>query len=290
MDRVTRCAITGASGYIGSHITSHLADQGMEIVELSRRAQPSYAHAQLVPFTLGDHLSPETLVGVDALVHCSYDFTVHTWDDIKRVNVDGSARLLESAARAGVRTVVVISTISAFAGCRSLYGRAKLLIEHETVRHGGYVIRPGLVYDDSAPRGIVGSLAAVIRRSPFVPLIGNGEQVLYPCHVDDLAHLVRVLLATRPIVPAPIVAASRGGMTFREILMAMGRAQGKYVRFIPIPYTPVLAGLKLAEAIGMRSRLRSDSLISLMNQDAHVDFSSLDATGLRFRGLMEAPS
>ncbi len=279
------CAITGANGYVGSCIASYLAARGWNIVELNRRDEAATPGARVAHFELGESPSRETFAGADTLIHCSYDFRVNSWEDIKRVNGDGAARLFAAAAEAGVRNIIVISTISAFEGCRSLYGRAKLLIEQDASRYGALCVRPGLVYDSGEPKGIVGALAGVINRSPIVPLIGSGNQVLYPCHADDLAMLIYTLAERHPAIPGPIVAASRTGMTFREILTQMARARRRQVMFVPVPDPPILALLRAAERLGVRTRLRADSLVSLLNQNPRVDFSGLDATGVVFRGL-----
>ncbi len=43
----------------------------------------------------------------------------------------------------------------------------------------------------------------------------------------------------------------------------------------PVPYNFVLFGLQILEKMGVKSRVYSDSLISLLNQDMQVDFSAL---------------
>jgi nucleoside-diphosphate-sugar epimerase len=284
-DKPLGCAITGASGYVGSRIAMYLMAQGANILELSRRPHSSPFGASRVPFQLGDDLRPQAIAGADVLIHCAYDFTVSSWADITRVNVDGTAKLLAGAATAQVPTTIIISTLSAFPGCKSLYGKAKLLIEQEAAKYGAYIIRPGLVYDNDAPQGMVGALARLIDRSPLVPLVGAGRQILYPCYADDLARLVMVLATRRPPVSQPILAACHDGLTFRQTLRALAVAKGRRVAFVPVPYPPILLALRVAEAIGVRTRLRSDSLVSLVNQDPHVDFSGLEATDMTFRGF-----
>jgi len=70
-----------------------------------------------------------------------------------RSTVEGSIRLLRMAKAAGVGRIVFISTISAFTGARSRYGRAKLQVESVCRELGGIILRPGLVFGDS-PGGV----------------------------------------------------------------------------------------------------------------------------------------
>jgi nucleoside-diphosphate-sugar epimerase len=238
---------------------------------------------RVVPFTLGQEPGLDAFEGADALIHCAYDFQASTWDEIKRTNVDGSLALLAAAHAARVPTIIFISTLSAFSGCRSMYGRAKLAVEEAAARFGVISIRPGLVFDGDRPRGMVGALARVLDISPIVPLIGNGNQILYPCHIDDLGQLVFHLCTTRQQITKPITAAAKSGTTFKQILSGMAAARRQRRIFVPVPYWSALAVLRCAESLGVKTRLRSDSLTSLVNQNPHVDFSELDATGIAFR-------
>ena len=79
---------------------------------------------------------------MSALVHCAYDFKPLRWDEIRAVNVEGARKLFPAARAAGVEKIICISSISAYDGCRSLYGKAKLEIEKIALDNGALVIRP----------------------------------------------------------------------------------------------------------------------------------------------------
>src|SRR5580704_5778707 len=134
------CAITGSSGYVGGCIKNYLAANGWEILELVRQPKPG---TRAVKFQLGGEVSPAALAGVTALVHCAYDFKPVRRDDIRAVNVAGTEKLFQAAHTAGVEKLICISSISAYDGCRSLYGQAKLEIEKIALGQGALVIRPG---------------------------------------------------------------------------------------------------------------------------------------------------
>ena len=159
-------------------------------------------------------------------------------------------------------------------------------IERDSAPYHTAIVRPGLVYDSAAPQGVVGALARLIDLSPIVPLVARGKLVLSPCDRDDLTTLIYAL-CMRDMIPTsvPIIASSAHGMTFREILAAMARHKGKSPQFVPIPAFPLLITLRVAEGLGVRSRLRSDTLVSLMNQPSAVDFCALATLGVLFRGL-----
>jgi nucleoside-diphosphate-sugar epimerase len=190
---------------------------------------------------------------------------------------------MEDARAQGVEKIIFISTMSAYEGCKSLYGKAKLLIEKEALRLGATIIRPGLIYGDE-PGAMVGALTRAIKSLPVVPLIGSGRQTLYLVHEDDLATLVlRLLGDEQPNLDEPIIAASERGKTFRGILTTLAAMNHRRVRLVPLPWRLFWGVLKASEACGLKLGFRSDSVVSLVHQDPHPKFEATRKTGVHFR-------
>jgi nucleoside-diphosphate-sugar epimerase len=274
------CAITGSNGYVGGCLKNYLAARGREILELTRQPAPG---ARAVAFRLGAEISPDTLAGADALVHCAYDFQPLHWTEIQTVNVEGTQKLLQAARAAGVGRIVCLSSISAYDGCRSRYGKAKLAIEKMALDHGALVIRPGLVYG-SAPAGMFGKLVAQVRQSSLIPLVGDGSQIQFLVHQEDLAAFIEKCVAGKiEMAPRLLTAAHERPWPFRELLSEIARGLDKKVKFVPLPWRLPWGVLKTAEACGLRLNFRSDSLVSLMHQNAYPDFSPNAAAGLNCR-------
>src|SRR5271170_6288677 len=111
------CAITGSNGYVGGCVKNYFEACGWEILELTRQPKEN---SRGVKFQLGEEIQPQAFAGVDALVHCAYDFKRLGWDEIHAVNIVGSRKLFQAARAAGVGKIFCISSISAYDGCRSL--------------------------------------------------------------------------------------------------------------------------------------------------------------------------
>jgi nucleoside-diphosphate-sugar epimerase len=277
-----RIAITGAQGFVGSMLARRFVEAGWVVTRFSHSASASDGDA--VPFRLGDEIQPEVFRSrnITALVHCAYDFKPVARREIERVNVQGSRNMLAAAAAGGVQRIAVMSTISAFEGCRSNYGRAKLEIEDAARAAGGLVVRAGLVWADGPPAGggMFGSLARSVKGG-LVPLVGGGQHPQYLVHVQDLWELLRRFGDGEIPNPAkPVVAAASRPWPMRELLAELARRQGAHPRFVTVPWQPVWAGLRLAETLHMPVPYRSDSVISLVYQDPHPDFASLRAAGI----------
>src|SRR6516225_8513316 len=111
--------VTGASGYVGSRILSHLRANGAEAVALVRSPATDDDHARR--YALGEPLAAETLADVELVVHAAYDI----------------------AERGG--RVILVSSLAAFEGVRTDYGRAKLELERAVLERGGIALRAGVV-------------------------------------------------------------------------------------------------------------------------------------------------
>ncbi len=271
------CAITGSNGYVGGCVKNYFAERGWEILEFTRQPKPA---SRAIKFQLGEEVSPSVFENAGVLVHCAYDFKPLRWDEIHTVNVEGSRKIMEAARAARVGKIICISSISAFEGCRSLYGKAKLEIEKIALDCGALVLRPGLVYG-SGPGGMFGKLAAQIRNSSVVPLIGDGSQIQFLVHNEDLCTFIEKFADGKIEITSQILTvANETPWPFKQLLLEIARAQNKKPRFIPLPWRLVWAGLKSAEICGLKLNFRSDSLVSLMNQNPAPDFSANSKVGL----------
>jgi len=276
-----KCAVTGASGYVGSRIAEYLLKNKCAVYEM-RRNLPKHKNKFVIQFSLGKDVNANALRGIDVLIHCAYDFSLVKWEDINEINVEGSSKLFQAAKKAGVRKIIFISTMAAFQGCKSLYGKAKLKIEEEAGKHGAVIIRPGLVYDDNAG-GMVGALNKLISLSKIIPIINKDDKLLYLCHSHDLSKLIFKLCTEKTGISKPVIAANENGLKLRDIFEKLAAAKNKELIFIPVPYWLALSGLKILEKIGMRIRFKTDNLVSLVNQNEHPDFSATREIKAPFR-------
>jgi nucleoside-diphosphate-sugar epimerase len=271
------CAITGSSGYVGGSVKKYFTERGWGIFELTRRPKPN---SRAVQFQLGDDVSPQSLSGVGALVHCAYDFMPLKWNAIAAVNVEGSRKILEAARTAGIPKIIFISSISAFDGCKSLYGRAKLEIEKIALANGALVIRPGLVWGNP-PGAMFGRLVEQIRGKSVIPMIGDGSQIQFLVHNEDLCAFIEQFSSGQiQLKPQILTAANERPWPFKQLLREIARELDRKPRFIPLPWRFVWLGLKCGEVCGLKLNFRSDSLVSLMHQNPAPDFSANPKAGL----------
>ena len=115
--------VTGATGYLGSALVALLTDAGQPV----RAAIRSAARASVLPdgvdrvfADLGDEQSlVEAMRGCEGVFHLAASLGPSP-EDTRRSNVDGTARVLAAAARAGVRRVVYTSSSAAIVAASGL--------------------------------------------------------------------------------------------------------------------------------------------------------------------------
>ncbi len=275
------CIVTGSGGYVGSYFVKRLRQEtDWNIYEMGRNKQ--------IPYELGQKNKLHDLNGIDVLIHCAYDFSLKRFQEIYEINVLGTLELFHHAKKAGVGTIIFISSMSAFQGTKSHYGKAKLLIEASCKDLGVIVLRPGLIFNKTA-RGIFGSINKYVRSLPIVPLIGNGNQLFYPCYLEDLFQLILFLIKNNyQSFPFPIIAASQCPVTFKKMVKIIAAVNQKQVLMLPLPYWILYASMKLLEKVNINMGLRSDSLIGAQYFDRSVhDFKFLEDNNIQFRALDE---
>jgi NADH dehydrogenase len=193
-------AVAGGTGFVGGGIAAVLGRRGHHVVVLTRRPEavrlglPDDAEVRSADVADPTTLSP-ALAGVEALV-VAIAFRGYPMENPRRgqtfeaVDAAGTERLVAAAVQAGVRRIVYISGAGAAPDAAAHWFRAKWRAE-EAVRGSGLrytILRPTWLFGprDAALNRFLG----FARLLPFVPMTGNGRQLLAPVFIDDLGGIV----------------------------------------------------------------------------------------------------
>jgi len=232
-------AVTGGTGFVGTHLLRHALDEGYDVRALTRGWRPPEDEIAWVDGALD---RPETLVklcaGADAVVHVAGAINAPSRPAFETINVAGTANMIDAARKAGVKRFVHISSLSAREPKLSDYGWSKARSERLVAASGldWTIVRPPAVYGPGDKETF--ELFKMARRG-LVALPPKGHFSVI--HVDDLCRLILALLDeadTWSQIYEPDDG-REGGWDHRHFARTLGRLYGKRAATFALP-KPVL--------------------------------------------------
>src|SRR5690242_7546699 len=109
-----KLAVTGATGFVGSHVLDAALAAGHDVIALTRRDQSPRERVTWVAGHLHDRAALERLVGeADAVIHVAGIITGQTAATFDKGNVEGTLSMLAAATAGGVHRFVNVSSLAA---------------------------------------------------------------------------------------------------------------------------------------------------------------------------------
>jgi dihydroflavonol-4-reductase len=306
-----RVAVTGGTGFVGSHCVRALVDHGHEVRLLARN--PERVTKALSPLgvtpdrydvVLGDVLEPatvaEALDGADALLHAANIYSLNARDEaaMQRVNVEGTRTVLTAAAERGLDPIVHVSSCVALlpSGCLTSsspvgdpygpYGRSKA--QAETVARqlhadGAPVVvsNPGSVFGPHQPHlGESASFVRDILRGKARMTVRGGIGIV---DVRDVATAHARLITNGG--PQRCLLAGRW-TEFEDLYRRLEAVVGRRLPRIRLPARAAVAAGKLADRAqrrGIDPGFSSEPVWIMQHWRASDDADARQALGVQWR-------
>lgn len=296
-----RVLVTGATGAIGPFVAEAFHEKGYRVRTLSRTLTSAGVLRESVDRWIGDVTDRSAvkaaMEGVDSVVHLAALLHIvnpspELEKDYRNVNVEGTSVVVGEAVRAGIRRIVLASTIAVYGGSGgnvlsedspvspdTFYARTKhvaerIVLDAKDVEGGpiGSVLRFGAVYG-SRVKGNYQRLVQSLARGRFVP-VGTGTNRRTLVYEKDAADAV-VLAATHDRAAGKIFNVSDGSFhSMNEIVCSICDALGRKPPAFHLPVTPVrwAAGFveDVSRLLGMKP-LVTRGTIDKYNEDIAVD-------------------
>ncbi len=210
--------LTGATGFVGSHILDSLRARQLDVRVLLRTSssrrfiQPHLSHLELCEGSIGDVASlAKAMDGVTQVIHCAGVTRAKRDAEYYEVNQQGTRNVIEAANRhrGKISRLVLISSLAAAhpapavtpareddaAAPVSEYGRSKLAAEKEILEHCRVpftILRPPAVYGPRDEEFL--TMFQTVRRH-LVPRFIGGIEAMSMIFVKDLAEGAVVCLS-----------------------------------------------------------------------------------------------
>ncbi len=251
-------AVTGASGYLGSHLTRRLVGSGYPVKALIRNRAKAEQESRLlgveVEWVEGDVTSPETLAdafnGVTAVIHTVAVAIEKKPGSYEEINYRGTLNVVDAARKAGIRRFIYISQLGASADLPYRFLASKGMAENYVTAADldWTVFKPAVIWGPEDE--FANSFARLIPITPFIfPIVGDEKSLFQPVWVEDVVTAVQKSLGDSSTIRQIFELGGPEVLTLEEIERRTLKALGRRRLLIPFPMALLRAFVSLLEAV-----------------------------------------
>jgi len=283
--------VTGATGFVGTHLVRHLAERGYKVRGVSRKeVSPfpeinNYEHAKIQDVYSAEAWQPllaevDVVVHLIAKTHSSDSSDLKALPDYRHINVDITKALLDASSAAGVTRFIYLSSIKAVgeetpidepfteeSPCNPVdsYGiskrEAEELIQKYEKKIDTVIFRPPMIYGPGVKGNFLRLLKAVDRGLPLpFGMIENARSMLY---VENLTDAILTCLQSEKAAGQIYHVADNETPSTKKIMVEMGRQLGKNSRLIPVPKAMLKAAGFLTGRTGEMRKLTESLVVGI---------------------------
>lgn len=259
--------LTGATGFVGSHLVKGLLAAGHSVRALVRSLDKARTRAPGIEYTPGDILEAaslrEVMPGCDAVIHLVGTITEAKGATFERVHHEGTRKVVAAAQASRIRRFVHMSALGTRPNAVAAYHKTKWKGE-EAVRTGGIpwvILRPSLIYGPGIygpgiyGPGIYGPgdgftthMLQLMRKVPLRPIVGSGQYPVQPIYIEDVVDCFVQSLSGDAALGREVALGGPRAMPIEEMLDALADAASIRKRKIHLPFWLMYANAAFLEA------------------------------------------
>lgn len=279
--------ITGANGFLGSHLCSYFSSQESYNVWAQTRKQPiqSNRNIKAIVFDLNDDLEHIDLSQVDVIVHCAgrahvmNETAASPLDAYRQTNVLGTINLAQKAVKSGVKRFIYLSsikvngeqtTVQAFQPNHNVniddpYGLSKYEAEQALLELSKktdlevVIIRPVLIYGPNVKANFKSMVSLAAKKIPLpIGCLDNKRSMVSVFNLTDLIHICM----THPNANREVFLASdQDDISVKQLFEKLAKWQNNQLLMLPVPKSLIVFLASLAGKRAVASRLCSELLV-----------------------------
>ena len=269
--------VTGASGFVGSHVVPELISGGHRVLALVRSGDAGRTVLDRLPASARDSVDLRTgdvndatglgpaLAGADAIVHLvALARDLDGGKSLTRVNVEGTANVIGAARAAGIRRLVHLGALGVVDDPQLHYASSKARAEALVAASAldWTILKPSLMWGERD--GFFNIVAGLVRISPgIVPVPGDGQSRFQPISVRDVAVAVRLSVERPGTIGQRFELGGPRYWTYREITQEVLRGMGRRRKVIPMPVPLIALVAGISERLHIPFPVATDQLRQL---------------------------
>lgn len=229
-----RIFLTGGTGFVGNEVLRQLVAAGHSVRCLIRTgSEVKLAVREGIEVRYGDVTEPESLEGTlqdcDAVIHLVGIIREFPGQGVtfRRMHTEATRNVVEAAGAQGVKRYLQMSANGTRQNAECSYHKTKWQAE-EAVRDSALdwtIFRPSLIFGEGD--AFVNMLADMMRKLPFMPVIGDGRYRMSPVAVEDVAASFVKALKMPETIGKTFHCCGPQSYSYDELLDWIGSALGK---------------------------------------------------------------
>lgn len=265
--------ITGATGFVGEEVVKQARAAGYPVRAIVRDPQQAQWLAKRYGVELfhGNVLYAPSIdgamQGAKCVIHLVGIIHERKENTFERTHTRATQHVVDAAKKSGVKRLVHMSALGTREDARSRYHQTKWAAE-EYVRKSGLawtIFRPSFIYgtNDRA----INTLAQLVRRLPFVPVLGDGNTKIQPISVENVAKAFVAAVHNDESVGKAYDLCGLDAFTWNELYDKLQGILGTRKRKLHLPLPIARAQAALFEKILANPPFTRDQLLMLQEDN-----------------------
>ncbi|MGH8004692.1 MAG: complex I NDUFA9 subunit family protein [Limisphaerales bacterium] len=284
--------VAGATGFVGRHIVKKLVAHGHSVIALAHKRLDEVLKGAAVEKREGSILDLNSLRSaikeVESIVNAVgiiKEVKDKTFDGIHRQGVEN---LIAAARENGIKRFIHISALGAGTGIDTAYFRTKEAGEKGLMNSGldWTIFRPAMIFGTGD--GFSTEILNLMKKGPFIPVIGKGDYKLQLVYIEDVAEYVAQALKKPETIGQIYCLGGPDIMAMNEVLDFLARWKGIRKPKMHIPFFIMRPVSAVMQALLPNPPVTPDQITMLLAARTCDPAVASKVFGIKFKPWAEA--